>query len=62
MIGSYRKLVTYKEPPLLLSNDGNGVFKNMKDQAGSAFQNNMLLANGMGDFDTMVTAILSLSA
>ncbi|HEU0047918.1 MAG TPA: CRTAC1 family protein, partial [Nitrososphaera sp.] len=52
VIGSYRKLVTYKEPPLLLSNDGNGVFKNMKNQAGNAFLN-QYAARGMalGDFD-----------
>lgn len=37
-IESVRGDVKYKEPPLLLRNEGNGVFQNMSEQAGAAFR------------------------
>jgi hypothetical protein len=52
MIGSYRKLVTYKEPPLLLANDGKAIFRNMVDRAGPTFQTRYAARGmAMGDFD-----------
>jgi len=44
--------VKYKEPPLLLRNDGKGIFRNMRDQAGAAFQSGQT-ARGLavGDFN-----------
>ena len=47
-----RKDVTYKEPPLLLGNNGKGTFRNLRDIAGPAFRTNYA-ARGMavGDFD-----------
>jgi hypothetical protein len=52
MIGSYRKLITYKEPPLLLANDGKGVFRNMVDHAGPAFRTRYAARGmAMADFD-----------
>ncbi len=43
---------SYKQPPLLLKNDGHGVFHNVKETAGPAFQKNYD-ARGLavGDFD-----------
>jgi hypothetical protein len=43
---------TYKQPPLLLKNDGRGVFRNVKETAGPAFQK-AYDARGLavGDFD-----------
>jgi enediyne biosynthesis protein E4 len=38
VIETTRVDVKYKETPLLLHNDGNGVFRNMRGQAGSVFQ------------------------
>jgi enediyne biosynthesis protein E4 len=38
VIETTRVDVKYKETPLLLHNDGNGVFRNMRAQAGSVFQ------------------------
>src|SRR5262249_522764 len=47
-----REDVKYLEPPLLLHNDGKGVFQNMSGMAGSAF-NSGYSARGLavGDFD-----------
>jgi len=47
-----RSDVKYKEPPLLLRNNGKGVFQNMREQAGVAFNSNYS-ARGLavGDFD-----------
>lgn len=47
-----RKDIKYKEPPLLLRNQGQAVFENMKAGAGAAFARDYL-ARGMalGDFD-----------
>jgi hypothetical protein len=44
--------VKYKEPPLLLRNDGKGAFQNMREQAGAIFRTD-LSARGLavGDFD-----------
>src|SRR5207237_9782060 len=44
--------VKYQEPPLLLHHDGKGVFRNMREEAGSAFQS-AYRARGLaiGDFD-----------
>lgn len=44
--------VKYKEPPLLLHNDGRGVFQERGEQAGAAFRS-AYLARGLavGDFD-----------
>jgi enediyne biosynthesis protein E4 len=44
--------VTYREPPLLLQNNGKGVFQNMKDQGGPVFRASYD-ARGLavGDFD-----------
>jgi enediyne biosynthesis protein E4 len=52
MIGSYRKLVTYKEPPLLLANDGKGVFRSVADAADPVFQSRYAARGmAMADFD-----------
>jgi hypothetical protein len=47
-----RQDVTYQEPPLLLSNNGKGVFQNVSQNAGPTFHN-QFSARGMavGDFD-----------
>src|SRR5262249_6606711 len=47
-----RKDVQYRQSPLLLANNGKGVFQNMKDSAGQVF-NARYLARGLasGDFD-----------
>lgn len=37
-IESVREDLKFKEPPLLLRNQGNGIFQNMRDQAGAAFR------------------------
>jgi enediyne biosynthesis protein E4 len=44
--------VSYREPPLLLANDGKGVFRNMSEQAGPVFHSRYL-ARGLavGDYD-----------
>jgi len=44
--------VKYEEPPLLLHNEGNGGFRNMREQAGSVFRSRYR-ARGLaiGDFD-----------
>jgi hypothetical protein len=39
-VESTRVDIQYKEPPLLLRNDGNGVFLDMRDKAGPPFQTN----------------------
>jgi hypothetical protein len=39
-VESTRVDIQYKEPPLLLRNDGNGAFQDMRDKAGVAFQTN----------------------
>ena len=39
-VESTRVDIQYKEPPLLLRNDGNGAFLDMRDKAGPAFQTN----------------------
>jgi len=52
VIESYRKLITYKEPPLLLANDGKGVFRNMANHAGAAFRTRYAGRGlALGDFD-----------
>jgi enediyne biosynthesis protein E4 len=52
VIETTRVDVKYKEPPLLLRSDGNGVFSNVRAQAGSAFRSEYR-ARGLavGDFD-----------
>lgn len=52
LIETTRVDVKYKETPLLLHNDGNGVFRNMREQAGSVFQSGYS-ARGLvvGDFN-----------
>ena len=52
VIEATRVDVKYQEPPLLLHNDGNGVFRDMREQAGSAFHSGHR-ARGLavGDFD-----------
>src|SRR5262249_22579050 len=52
VIESTRHDVKYHEPPLLLHNDGNGVFRNMREQAGAVFQS-QYRARGLaiGDFN-----------
>ena len=47
-----RRDVTYREPPLLLRNDGGGIFKNMAQAAGPVFQQKFR-ARGLavGDWD-----------
>jgi enediyne biosynthesis protein E4 len=44
--------VSYREPPLLLANDGKGVFRNVSEQAGPVFQNHYLGRGlAVGDYD-----------
>jgi hypothetical protein len=44
--------VKYKEPPLLLRNDGKGIFQNMRESAGSAFRSGYTGRGlAVGDFD-----------
>ena len=52
VIESTRLDVKYQEPPLLLRNNGNGVLRDMGEQAGSVFQSGYR-ARGLavGDFD-----------
>jgi hypothetical protein len=52
VIESTRVDVKYREPPLLLHNEGNGTFRNMREQAGPVFLSGYL-ARGLavGDFD-----------
>lgn len=52
MIERTRHDITYREPPLLLANSGNGVFRNLEDQAGPVFRQKYR-ARGLaiGDFD-----------
>jgi enediyne biosynthesis protein E4 len=52
VIEATRTDVKYKEPPLLLRNLSNGIFQNMRDQAGPVF-NSAYSARGLaaGDFD-----------
>jgi len=52
VIETTRVDVKYQEPPLLLHNDGNGVFRDMREQAGTAFHSGYR-ARGLavGDFD-----------
>lgn len=38
VIEKARANITYKEPPLVLRNDGTGVFQNLRDQGGPVFQ------------------------
>ena len=51
-IETVREDVKYKEPPLLLRNDGNGVFESMRERAGPAFRSTYS-ARGLaiGDFN-----------
>jgi hypothetical protein len=52
VIETTRADVKYEEPVLLLRNDGNGIFHNMRDHAGTAFRG-AYAARGLavGDFD-----------
>jgi enediyne biosynthesis protein E4 len=51
-IESTRADVKYKEPALLLRNNGDGVFENMRELAGATFQRSYLgRALAIGDFD-----------
>jgi hypothetical protein len=52
VIESTRSDVKYKEPPLLLRNNGNGIFQNMRETAGAAFLSTYV-GRGLtiGDFD-----------
>lgn len=52
VIETTRADVKYKEPPLLLRNNGKAVFQNMRDGAGAVFKSNYS-ARGLaiGDFD-----------
>jgi len=52
VIETTRVDVKYRERPLLLHNDGKGVFRDMREQAGPAFQSGQI-ARGLaiGDFD-----------
>jgi enediyne biosynthesis protein E4 len=52
VIESTRQDVKYREPPLLLHNEGNGVFRNMREQAGPVFESEYR-ARGLaaGDFN-----------
>ena len=44
--------VTYREPPLLMANNGKGVFHNVVEQAGSVFHNRYLGRGlAVGDYD-----------
>jgi hypothetical protein len=52
IIEKTRKDVSYKELPLLLANDGKGVFQNMKDTAGLIFRTpHSARGLAVGDFD-----------
>jgi enediyne biosynthesis protein E4 len=52
IIETTRGDVKYREPPLLLRNNGQGVFENMREEAGGVFQSSYS-ARGLavGDFD-----------
>ncbi len=52
IVEATRANVTYKEPPLLLRNNGKGIFEDMRELAGPVFQNRYA-ARGLavGDFD-----------
>ncbi len=52
VIEKTRMDVTYREPPLLLSNDGRGVLRNVRELAGAAF-GGRFLGRGLavGDYD-----------
>ncbi len=44
--------VSYKEPPLLLANDGKGLFRDVSEQAGPVFRNRFLGRGlAVGDYD-----------
>jgi hypothetical protein len=54
--------ITYAEPPLLLRNSGDGKFRDMKESAGSTFQQRFVargLATGDIDNDGRIDAILT---
>jgi enediyne biosynthesis protein E4 len=54
--------ITYAEPPLLLRNSGDGKFRDMKESAGSTFQQRFAargLATGDIDNDGQIDAILT---
>jgi hypothetical protein len=54
--------ISYREPPLLLSNSGDGKFRDMKEAAGATFQQRFVargLATGDIDNDGRIDAILS---
>ena len=54
--------ITYAEPPLLLRNSGDGKFRDMKESAGSTFQQRFVargLATGDIDNDGQIDAILT---
>lgn len=52
VIEKTRRDVFYREPPLLLANNGKGIFRNVSDVAGSAFRNRYLGRGlAVGDYD-----------
>ena len=52
VIEKTRMDVLYQEPPLLLANDGHGVFRNVKEQAGPIFRGRYLGRGlALGDYD-----------
>jgi enediyne biosynthesis protein E4 len=54
--------ITYREPPLLLANSGDGEYRDMKEAAGTAFQQRLLgrgLATGDIDNDGRTDAIIT---
>jgi len=52
MISEANRSVSYRQPPLLLSNSGRGVFENMAQVAGPVFRNGYLGRGlAIGDFD-----------
>src|SRR5262249_22211653 len=52
MISESNRSVSYRQPPLLLSNNGRGIFENMAQVAGPVFQNGYLGRGlALGDFD-----------
>jgi hypothetical protein len=52
VIEATRVDVKYREPPLLLHNDGNGVLQDMREQAGAAFRSDYSGRGlAVGDFD-----------